>query len=177
MVAYVADGGAGVRIINLNDVKAPFVGATVPTSNARAVFAKSHYDAGSSTAPSLEREYLYVADDEGGLRIVDVSDPWMPQSVTTVDGGAAVSDLLVANAFEPPLNKAYLYAALGPGGCAILDVSQVRAPQVIATLPVPVIHGLDIERVRLDRMVDEDGQQVKDTSHEGARPFRRDGTS
>jgi hypothetical protein len=173
MVAYIADGRAGVRIINLNDVPTPFVGATVPTQDARAIFAKSHYDAGSSTEPTLEREYLYIADGAGGLRIVNVPDPWSPQPVITVDAGAAVSDLLVANAFEPPKNKAYLYAALGTGECAIVDVSQVTAPQIVQTVPVPVTHGLDIERVRLDRMVDEDGTRVKDTSHQGARPFQR----
>ena len=37
----------------------------------------------------------------------------------------------------------------------------------------PTMTGLDLERVRLDRMVDEDGNQIRDVSHDGARTFTR----
>jgi hypothetical protein len=174
MIVYVADGASGVRIVDLDDPRAPFVAGTIPSTDARAVVAKSHYDPGSSTVASLEREYLYVADGSGGLRIVNVSDPVSPVPVTTFTSVGAVHDLMVANAFEPPKNKAYLYAALGAGGCAIVDVSDVSAPAVVTTLPVEVSRGLALESVDLDRMVDEDGKQIKDNSHNGARPFRRD---
>jgi hypothetical protein len=173
MTAYVADGAAGVRIVSLDDPSAPYVAVTVPSTDARAIFVKSHFDVGSSTTPSLEHEYLYIADGAGGLRIMHVSDPLSPVPVATLDSAGAISDLLVVNAFEPPLNKAYLYAGLGDGGCAIIDVSTVTTPTVVKTLPVAVSKGLDLERVRLDRMVDEDGRQIKDVSHDGARPFRR----
>ncbi len=174
MIAYVADGAAGVRIVSLNNPAVPLVAATVPTADARAVWAKSHFDPGSAATPSLEREYLYVADGPGGLVIVNVSNPRSPTVVATFTGAGAVYDLLVANAFEPPKNKAYVYAGLGSGGTAIIDVSDVNAPAVRSTLPIGVTRGLAIERIQLDRMVDEDGQQIKDVSHHGARPFRRD---
>jgi hypothetical protein len=174
MMAYVADGRAGVRIVNIDQPGNPYVAATVAGGDARAVAAKSHFDVGSSTVPSLEREYLYIADGAGGLRIVNISDPETPSVVTTFSAAGALFDLLVANAFEPPKNKAYLYAGLGAGGCAIIDVSDVRAPVVVTTLPVEVTAGLDLERLHLDQLVDVDGRQIKDVSHEGARPFRRE---
>ena len=173
MIAYVTDGAAGVRVVNLDDPAAAYVVATVAAPDARAIAAKSHFDPGSTAEPSLEREYLYVADGLG-LQIFDVSIPSEPALVTTFADVGVVSDVLVANAFEPPLNKAYLYAGLGDRGCAVVDVSAVRAPAVLATLPLAVTHGIDLERVRLDRLVDEDGRQIKDQSHDGARPFRRD---
>ncbi|MBI4515593.1 MAG: hypothetical protein HY699_07235 [Deltaproteobacteria bacterium] len=173
MMAYVADGAGGVRIVNLDDPTAPYVAATLPTTDAHALFTKSHYDPGSSTQRSLEREYLYVADGAGGLVIARVSNPESPVVVTAFTSAGAVSDLLVANAFEPPKNKAYVYAGLAAGGMAIIDVSDVNAPAVLKTLPVAVSRGIDLERVLLDRMVDEDGRQLKDNSHPGARPFTR----
>ena len=59
------------------------------------------------------------------------------------------------------------------GGCAILDFSDIQNPVTVSTVPVNVTRGLDLERILLDRMVDEDGVQIKDVSHEGARPFNR----
>lgn len=174
VIAYVADGRAGVRAVSLDDPRAPFVAATIDAGDAQAVVAKSHYDPGSSSERSLEREYLFIADGAGGLRIVNVSVPTAPQPVTLLATAAPVLDLLVANAFEPPLNKDYVYAALGAQGLAIVDASSVAAPVVVATLPFAAGRGLDLERVRLDRLADEDGQQIKDVSHDGARAFSRE---
>jgi hypothetical protein len=103
-----------------------------------------------------------------------ISQPWRPTAVTTVAAAGSVYDLRVVNAFEPPRNKAYLYAGSGTGGCAIIDVSDLRAPAVVKTLAVEVSRGLDVERVPLDRVADEDGRQLKDSSHEGSRSFRRE---
>lgn len=173
MIAYVAAGAAGVHVVNLDEPERPFVIANIPTRDARAVFAKSQYTPGSPTEPSLEREYLYVADGDGGVVIAEVSDPWSPAPVLTHAMAGPVYDLRVFNAFEPPNNKTYLYAGLGGGGFGLFDISSIREPALVATLPVTVWHGIDLERIMLDRMIDEDGTQIKDTSHEGARPFRR----
>lgn len=174
MMAYVADASAGVRIVDISDLAAPVVVATVPASDPRAIRVKTHYDGGSSTVAALEREYLFIAEGSGEVRIVNVSDPWTPVPVTTVPTAGPASALLVANSFEPPNNKEYAYVGLGGAGLVILDVSDIGAPTQAAILPSAATVAVDLERIHLDRMVDEDGRQIKDVSHDGARPFRRD---
>jgi len=174
MLAYVADGPSGVRVVDIAAPAFPSLLTTFPTTDARTVFAKSHYVTGDSDTASIEHEYLFVADGAGGIRVADVSDPAAPVEVPLANNGLDVTDFVVANAFEPPANRLYVYAALGAGGCAILDWSVISAPVLVNTLNIPVVSGVDIERIRLDRLCDEDGVQIKDTSHEGARTFTRD---
>ena len=174
MIAYVTDGAAGVRIVDISDPRAPVLVTTVPADDARAIRVKSHYDGGSNTVAALEREYLFIANGSAGVSIVNVSDPWSPQPVTAIATAGPASALFVANAFEPPNNKDYAYIGMGAAGLAIVDVTDINAPVQAGSLPVQVATGIDLERIRLDRMVDEDGQQIKDVSHDGARPFRRD---
>ena len=173
MIAYVADGANGVRIVSLADPKNPILFATHDTVDAHAVFAKSHYDIGNATTKSREREYLFVADGTGGLQVADVSFPFSPSTVTTLGFGFDVTDFAIANAFEPPVNRLFVYAALGSTGTALLDWSTIDAPVLVDLLAIPVTSGVAIESVRLDRLCDEDGVQIKDVSHDGARTFDR----
>ncbi len=174
MVAYVADGSAGVRVVDIVDPSAPEVIATYATTDARAVRAKFHYDTGDKDTPSIEHEYLLIADGAGGLRVADITDPAQPRPVTSLALGADVTDIAVANAFEPPLNKLYVFAATGGTSITTIDWSDMTAPVTVGTLAVGTSRGIDVERVRLDRLVDEDGVMIKDTSHEGARTFTRE---
>ena len=172
MIAYVADGAAGVRVVNLDDPAATYVAATVAAPDARAVAAKSHFDPGSSSEPSLEREYLYVPTPSGSR-----------SSTSRPERAGVGDDVRRRRADVRSARRQRVRAAVeqgvpvrrpGRARCAVIDVSAVRAPAVVATLPVAVTHGIDLERIRLDRLVDEDGRQIKDQSHDGARPFRRD---
>ena len=173
MIAYVADGANGVRVVDIEDPANPFVVTTIATTDAHEVFAKSHYVTGDAGTPSLEHEVLFVADGAAGMRWFDVSDATAPGGGGTLPLAAPVTDFRAVNAFEPPANKLYVYAALGGAGCAIVDWSDLEAPVVIDTLPIPVTSGVDVERIQLDRLVDEEGNQIKDTSHDGARTFTR----
>lgn len=172
VVAYVADGSSGVRIVHLNTVTFPSILATLVTSDAHAVFAKSHYVPGNANTASIEKEFLFVADGGGGLMVVDVTTPWLPQPIQTVSTFSPATDVFVANALEPPVNRLYAYVAAG-SGCFIYDASTPSAVSTVAVVPVPVSGGLDLERIDLDRLVDEDGLQIKDVSHDGARTFDR----
>ncbi len=173
MEAYVADGSAGVRIVDLGDPQLPVVIQTIPTTDAWAVFPKFHYDPGDETTPSLEHEYLFIADGAGGLRLAEINDPLDPTLLLAVSFGSPVRDVLAMNAFEPPLNKLYVYAAAASAGVQIYDFSDIRTPVPVAAVPVTVQRGLDLERVILDQLVGLDGQQIKDVSHDGARTFDR----
>ncbi len=77
------------------------------------------------------RDYLYVANKEGGLRIYDIQDAASPLPVDTI-GTAALGGLQVMSLSQ---NGQYLYLALGnffandqPPGMAIVDVSQAEMP-------------------------------------------------
>ena len=66
--AYVADIGAGLRVIDVSDPAAPFEVGSYDTPG---------YAYGVAVAGS----YAYVADWTGGLRVIDVSTPSAPVEV------------------------------------------------------------------------------------------------
>ncbi|MAG56087.1 MAG: hypothetical protein CMJ83_07335, partial [Planctomycetes bacterium] len=173
MYCYVADGAAGVRAVHVGNISSPSLVATLPTTDANAVWAKSHYVAGSSTEASIEKEFLFVADGAGGLLTADITLPFLPVVVSTRSTPAPLLDVFVANSFEPPLNRQLVYAAAGGAGLLIFDASSVASPWLARAIPGTISGGLDLERIALDRLVDEDGVQIKDVSHEGARTFNR----
>ncbi len=169
--AYVADGASGVRVLNIRYPTTPLIVGTIPTTDARGLFTGAMYDPGDSTQRSLEREYLYVADGRGGLRIFDVSTPTMAKAASTSLAGWNVTDVFVTHAFEPPVNRLYAFAAVENKGLHVLDVGETTKPKVVATHSAINAASVCVERIRLDRFVDEQGFRVKDSSHDGARPF------
>ncbi len=82
----------------------------------------------------LDRPYLYIASKEGGLRIFNISDPAMPQSVQVIP----TADLGGLQVMSLEQYGRYLYLALGnhfPGvvqspGLAIVDVDEPEAATV-----------------------------------------------
>jgi len=174
LLAYVAAGSQGVRVVDWSNPEAPEVILTLATSDARRVYVASLYDAGSESERSFEREYLYVADGAAGLRIFDVAEDGQGNEVGSYAAGGAVVDIVVAHAFEPPLNKLYGYLSVAGGGLHLLDLSITGSPVLVRAYPgITTGIGLAPERIRLDRFVNEAGQKVKDSSHDGARPFTR----
>lgn len=172
VVAYVADAAHGVRVVDVTEPAEPRLLATIPTRSARAVFAGVVYDPGDVTRPSLQRDVLYVADGPGGLIVLDVTSPAAPQVVARSDAGGEVDRVLVTHAFEPPHHRVYAYTAVDGARLSLLDVSMMARPRLLGGFPAksaPV--GLAIERLRLDRFVNERGHKVKDSSHDGARPL------
>jgi hypothetical protein len=64
--------------------------------------------------------YVYVADDESGLRIIDVSTPSAPTEVGSFDTPTRAIGIDVADV--------YVYVADGAGGLRVIDVSTPSAP-------------------------------------------------
>jgi hypothetical protein len=176
ILAYVACGTGGVKVVDIGDPAAPLVLATFPTTDARALLVASVYIGGGSTERSLEREFLLVADGAGGLRILDVSEPGSATLVAAYPAGGSVTAVSAVHAFEPPVNRLYAYLAVEGGGLVVLDLSKPDSPLLVPSSQAPLLSvaGIAPERIRLDRLVDETGRKVKDSSHEGARPFTRE---
>ena len=189
-LAYVADGLAGVYIV---DISRPDEPRTLPvfgqrgrrgTFSGTALAFASHYDIGSTGGdiPSAEREYLYVvgtnpANSNGTLLKMDVT---LPDRAVVVGSRRTVNDpraVRIARVYQPPFLKQYaIVAGRGQGDVEIADVTdrqQRQIPQTALIAGVGRSYGLDIEVMPLDRLVGIDGKPLKDVSHPGARYFTR----
>lgn len=147
--AYLADGYAGIRIVDVTDPAAPTeVGAfdtqgfawDVAIRNELAFVADGDYglvviDVADATAPrmlsvtlmpqpaiavTLDGGLAYVATLDSGVRIIDVSNPLAPIEIGVADTPGAALQVAVAGD--------HLYIADGPGGVRIVDVSTPTAP-------------------------------------------------
>jgi hypothetical protein len=72
-------------------------------------------------------DYAYLASGNGGMRVLDVSDPAHPQMVDTLANGGWVTDVAATD------RHAYL---LDGGKLEVLDVSNSTAPQPIDSLTI-----------------------------------------
>ncbi len=108
-LAYVAEGGAGMEILDVSD--------------ATALKRLGGYDTtGRSYWLQVQGSRAYVADDYEGLQILDVSNPAAPRRL-----GSYQSGRYYARGVQVVGEIAYL--AGGPGGLQILDVSNPAAPK------------------------------------------------
>jgi hypothetical protein len=104
---YLADGGGGLRIINISNPSVP----------AQTGFYNASSD---SIGVAISGNFVYVADGGAGLRIFNVSNPAAPIIVGAIITTGYASDVAVAN------NKAYL--AADTGGLRIIDVTTPANP-------------------------------------------------
>jgi hypothetical protein len=83
---FVAARAAGLRAINISDASQPVLANTFPLP-------------GKALAVALDgkTKLAYVAADEGGLRVVDVGAPDVPQEVASLEPPAGVQELEFAN--------------------------------------------------------------------------------
>jgi hypothetical protein len=73
-------------------------------------------------------QYAYVADNSGGLQVIDVSDPSAP-----FIAGAVGTSLAVGLA----VSGSYAYVADDPAGLRIIDVSNPSSPFIVRTVDTP----------------------------------------
>ncbi len=108
-LAYVAEGGAGIEILDVSDPTAPKRLGGYDTT-------------GRAFWLQVQGSRAYVADDSDGLQILDVSNPAAPRRL-----GSYQSGRYYARGIQVVGDVAYL--ADGPGGLQILDVSNPAAPK------------------------------------------------
>jgi hypothetical protein len=106
--AYVACGGAGLRVINISNPSAPVIVGAYDTP-------------GFAQGVAVNGSYAYIADDSAGLRILNISNPASPTSVGVVDTPGLASDVAVAGS--------YAYVA-DANGLVVIDVSSPAAPVI-----------------------------------------------
>lgn len=104
-IAYVADGAAGVRIVDLRDPAHPAE---------LAVFDPGTIDMARGVA--VHGKTVFACLGDSGIVALDVSDPKKPHRTADIDPNRAVNRALVSN------DK--LFAANDAGGILVLDVSK-----------------------------------------------------
>jgi hypothetical protein len=166
--AYVANGAAGLAVVDVSNLSAPALVATLDTpGNANdvrvlgtlAFVADGDHgveivDVGVPTSPrivgqvatpgvatdlSVSGNLVYVAD-ESGLRIVDASAPEAPVLLGSVDlpGGRASG---------VDVSGGYAVVADGQGGVVVVNVTNPAAPSVtgrVGTRPDGTSHAMDL---------------------------------
>ena len=143
--AYVADGDAGLQVVNISDIyrlskqtsSIPFPERSGREVPGLAVMDDARYVGRKSHTPPLGRGpvayRLAVRDDlayvvGGKFQIVDVSHPLAPQELSLQDFGA----------FDVAVTGAYAYVAVGSMGdvgaedIQVMDVSNPTAPRVVS---------------------------------------------
>jgi hypothetical protein len=103
---------------------------------------------------------LYVADEEYGLQVVDVSTPQAPRLLGKYDRGEFAENVWVAN------NIAYV--ASDYPGVRIVDVSDPARPRALQPQPIPVTGrsvDVQVEGNRLYVAAEHGGVTVLDISH------------
>ncbi len=175
--AYVADPDFGVRVIDLlPDFDFPTLLSGLPIADgAYGLDMYSRWLPDSGTEPSHEHDYLYVAAGEDGLHIFDITEPdgiVAAAHVDTLAGFAA--DVDVNSQLSPPGVDDYAVIANADLGLQIVDVNDPNNPVVIGDVPSSApCERVFVEVQQLDRFIDEQGVQLKDTSHPNTGVFDR----
>ena len=136
--------------------------------------------AGAVRDIALDDRYAYVAAGEGGLYILDISNPAQPvvagnYATPGYAEGVAVSQgselanrnlELARGPHKPPFTRRYAYLADGPGGLRVVDVTQPANPREIsAVFPLDYVFGVAVADHRAYLAAAGAGLLVADISH------------
>lgn len=192
-MAFVACGLDGVRLVDLTRPGEPELlegraarGAfRFDRGDVRGIAVNTVFDIGSAGGGlrSRERDMLYVHTVEGAgdrdsyVTAFDVTDPTQPQR--TPRGRTRVPDgtgrLHLARSYNPPFLQHFVVAAGSGGIGALIDASRPSARLELAALwsGIEGLRDLALESFAFDRLQDEEGNPIKDISHEGCRYLTR----
>jgi hypothetical protein len=112
-VAYVADWGPGLQVIDVSNPSFPMILGNVDTP-------------GSASAVTVSGTLAYVADDSSGLQIVDVSNPASPVILGSVDTPGLARGVTVSGTLA--------YVGDWESGLQIIDVSNPASPAIVGSL-------------------------------------------
>lgn len=84
---------------------------------------------GKASGIAIRSNCVYLADGSGGLRIIDVSNPYSPSQIGSCGTPGFAYDLALAGN--------YAYVASGTGGLRIIDISDSTNPYEIGFLDTP----------------------------------------
>jgi VCBS repeat-containing protein len=122
--AYFADGGGGLRIIDISNLQDPIEVGFIDTG-------------GAAFDVVVSGNYAYLAANQHGLSIVDISNPANPIEVGNYDTSG--------QAFGVDVAGDYAYLASNNSGLRIIDISNPSAPFEVAYFnPMEYINDVKI---------------------------------
>ena len=132
------DGGGGVQIIDVSDPSTPKAVAALEDGGVGG-FTELSGAIDITTVVIGGKTYALVAAFlDGGVQIIDISDPSDPRAVAALDDGADGFDRLngaIGVTAVTVEGRVYaLVAAFVDGGVQIIDISNPSAPQAVAAL-------------------------------------------
>ncbi len=174
--------GIGLHLIDVTEPTRPFIiksfggkNALEGINNGRLVGVEivSKYDLGSAGGgiPSVENDYVYaaIAGERNSVQILRVSDPRKAERVETIRLDARPTGLATLRLYNPPFLVHDLVIPTTKG-LRIADVTRSEQPAIVAKMDDLVCSGgVAVESMPLDRVITEEGIQLKDIAHEHAR--------
>jgi len=173
--AYVADPGYGVHVVDLlPEFSSPRLREGLILAGAAGLDTYSRYVIADMTTPSREHDYLYVAAGSAGLHIFDITEPdeIVPAGSLTGLGGSVV-DVDVTSQLAPPGVEDYAVLANRTAGLQLINVTDPMNPVEVTAVAAPDIERVFVDVQQLDRYLDEQGSQLKETSHPFVEVFDR----
>jgi hypothetical protein len=135
--AYVADGAAGLQILDISDPFNPIIAGSCPQDNNCMPFDALNWI--SAWYVEIKDSYAYIADAKGGLQIINISDPFNPIFVGSClqddncmpDPGTGLGGW----ASSVTVSNSYAYVADMGAGLQIIDISDPFNPALIGSCP------------------------------------------
>jgi hypothetical protein len=142
------------------------------------------YELGSfgGKIPNYERDYIVMTTHQrvapyynGSVVGIDVTDPTQPRQVAArFLGRSTFNRVKVTPMFLAPFLYYYAFVCKENGNVTVVDITDRRAWDNAAVIGVGAARDVAFEEMPLDRWIDEEGRQLKDTSHEGAGPLTKE---
>ena len=117
--AYVADGEAGLHVVDISDSSNPIIVGTVDTP-------------GYAYGIAVSGSYAYVTEVlPGRVQVIDIRDPFNPSITASLP--------ISGYAYGIAVSGSYAYVVVWETGLVILDVSNPSNPIIIASLSKPYL--------------------------------------
>jgi len=191
-IAVVAAGRDGPMTFDVTSVERPLrlyppagteVGGGTDARTRRTwtdVTLQSRFDLGSpgGDIPTEENDYAcFVSEEEAGagfLTLLRITRPDAPRTTAVRRVAQGARAVRLAAFYNPPFLQRFAVVT-SRNAAQVIDISHSEQPELLGPLfgEGRPVFGLAFEEFDLDRMADEDGRQLKDISHEGARYFDR----
>ena len=172
--AFVAAGGNGLRIIDINDPIKPVVVGRVESERMVGIAVRGDYAfisdrnegllvanivaptkpfvvgsrlAGQATAIAIRGDYAYITDEQRGLRTYDVSNTRNPQRIGVLEG---------FDAYDLAIVDATILVPAGLRGLAIIGLENPGTPTLLSTVEAGDVRSIEI-RDNLACLIDSAG--------------------
>jgi hypothetical protein len=130
-------GANGIALSKNTLIGAYYSGVTVlDVTDPDTLIYKSFFGTGGSSQKiNLEYPYAFLASGLSGVWVIDVSDPGKPQSVSNIQTGSFISDLVVQDSLIYAVDWAAYSAYVGEdtsSGLWIIDIKDIYDPVILS---------------------------------------------